>query len=300
MKKILLLMITILILTACGTSQEDAETEKAIETEAKMEVSETIEKIKETEEASDKIIKIGTTGGSTTMEITEIAVNLLKDQGYEAEMVVFSDFNVPNTALAEGSIDYNFMQHEPYLISFNEANGTDLVPIGEPIFSPLQGIFSFKISSLDEVEDGMKVVIPNDAANRSDSLKMLEKVGLIKLAEGEDERANVDVTNIAGNPHNLEFIEVALGSVPSVGKDVDIIVTNLQPWIDGGNSLDEAFYVEANPNKSMRIVTRPELVETNVELNQVICDVFASKEVGDYLKENYSEVNQIMFEYEDK
>lgn len=143
------------------------------------------------------------------MEVTEIAVEYLKDKGYNVKMVEFSDFNVPNSALQEGSVDYNFMQHEPYLMAWNESNNGDLVAVGDPVFSPLQGVFSFNITRIDEVSDNMEVVIPNDAANRLDSLKMLEKIGLIKLDDNVDPSQNIDTTHIVENPYNLQFIEVA-------------------------------------------------------------------------------------------
>ena len=43
----------------------------------------------------------------------------------------------PDQALANGDIDLNAYQHEPFLDNFNEKNGTRLVSIGKTILSPL-------------------------------------------------------------------------------------------------------------------------------------------------------------------
>ena len=50
----------------------------------------------------------------------------LKELGYNVQSKVFDDSVQPDVALAEGSIDCNWYQHEPYLKSYNEKNGTNL------------------------------------------------------------------------------------------------------------------------------------------------------------------------------
>ncbi|MFQ9703632.1 MAG: MetQ/NlpA family ABC transporter substrate-binding protein [Enterocloster clostridioformis] len=47
----------------------------------------------------------------------------------------------PNNALDSGDLDANYFQHKPYLDSFNEQNGTNLVSAGAIHYEPF-GIYA--------------------------------------------------------------------------------------------------------------------------------------------------------------
>ena len=53
-------------------------------------------------------------------EILEKAKEILKKKGIELEIKVFTDYVVPNLALADKSLDANYFQHIPYLESFSK------------------------------------------------------------------------------------------------------------------------------------------------------------------------------------
>ena len=44
----------------------------------------------------------------------------MANRGVEMEIVEFTDYPLINQALANGDIDANYFQHEPYLVDFNE------------------------------------------------------------------------------------------------------------------------------------------------------------------------------------
>ncbi len=67
----------------------------------------------------------------------------LKKENIHLEYVKFTDYNQPNAALADGSIDLNSFQHQFFLDNYNEEHGTDLVSIGNTVNAPL-GIYSDK------------------------------------------------------------------------------------------------------------------------------------------------------------
>ena len=57
------------------------------------------------------------------------AIALAAQQGLEVKLVEFNDWVLPNIAVADGSVDANFFQHEPFLQLFNARRGVNLMPI---------------------------------------------------------------------------------------------------------------------------------------------------------------------------
>ena len=113
-------------------------------------------------------------------EILEAAKPLLAAKGIELDIQEFDDYVLPNTALDEGDLDANYFQHQPYLDTFNDANGTDIVSAGSIHYEPL-GIYPGKGSNLPSIADGAQVGIPNDGSNEARALYLLEAQGLIQV-----------------------------------------------------------------------------------------------------------------------
>lgn len=91
-------------------------------------------------------------------------VPILEEQGYTLKGVDFSDLLTADIALNDGDVDVNVEQHTAYAENFNSNNNGDLVPIS-PIPTVPAGIYSGTHTSLDEVTDGAKIAVPNDASN---------------------------------------------------------------------------------------------------------------------------------------
>ena len=150
--------------------------------------------------SDDKTIRIGVSP-VPHKEIVEQAVEELEDKGYTVEIVEFDDYVLPNTAVEEGELDANYFQHIAYLNTFNEENGTHLTYTAEIHLEPM-GAFSNKYKSVDEIEDGATVAVPDDSSNETRALRVLEAAGLIELAEGDI----LKVTDIVSNPKNLQLM----------------------------------------------------------------------------------------------
>ena len=103
---------------------------------------------------SKKEDKVITVGASSTphAEILEQVKKTLADEGYELKIVVYDDYVLPNTALADGEIDANYFQHTPYLNNFNAENGTHIVAAAAIHVEPL-GIYGGKQTSLDAIKN---------------------------------------------------------------------------------------------------------------------------------------------------
>ena len=106
-----------------------------------------------------------------------------KKYGLDVELVTFNDYVLPNEALSKGDIDVNAFQHKPYLDQQIKDRGYKLVAVGNTFVYPIAG-YSKKIKSLDELQPGSQIAVPNDPTNLGRSLLLLQQVGLIKLKDG--------------------------------------------------------------------------------------------------------------------
>ncbi|MCL2595313.1 MAG: MetQ/NlpA family ABC transporter substrate-binding protein [Promicromonosporaceae bacterium] len=109
--------------------------------------------------------------------------DLARAEGIYLEWVNFSDFSIPNLALAEGDLDLNQFQHIQFLANFNVATGSNLVPIGATAVYPL-GLYSLRHDSLADFPRGAEIAIPNDPTNQARALLVLQAAGLITLRDG--------------------------------------------------------------------------------------------------------------------
>lgn len=173
----------------------------------------------------------------------------------DIKVVEFSDYTLPNEALADGSIDANAFQHLPYLQAAIKAKGYQLTPIAKTFVYPL-AFYSKKIKNINELRNGAIVAIQNDPSNEIRALLLLQKANLIKL------RSNVGVTatpaDIISNPKHLVFKEIDAAQIPRVLPDVDLaaINTNYATLIDLLPTKDGIIVEDANSPYMNLIVVR--------------------------------------------
>ncbi len=244
MKKLFVLALAlVLALSVFGCASQPAETpaeEPAAETPA--ETAEAPAQEESQEEAPAELVTIKV-GASITphAEILNAVKDDLAAQGYNLEVVEFTDYVLPNTALEEGDLDANYFQHGPYLDDFNAQNGTHLVAVAAIHYEPF-GIYAGKTTSLEELADGATVAIPNDGTNEARALLLLEAQGLIKLNEGVTFTATK--LDIAENPKNLDIQEIEAAQLPRSLQDVDLAVINGNYAIQAGLKVSDALAVE--------------------------------------------------------
>ena len=167
-------------------------------------------------------IKVGVSPGEHA-EIMEEVAKVAEPMGLNIEVVEFSDYVIPNTALADGDIQANSFQHRPYLENQIKDRGFELVEIGTTITTPM-GIYSDKLESLDALPEGAKIGIPNDPTNGGRALLILQDLGLLTLAEGTGlVPTPLDITE---NPKNLQFLELDAAQLPRSLADTDASIIN--------------------------------------------------------------------------
>ncbi len=173
-------------------------------------------------------------------EVLEAVRGELEALGYELQLEIFNDYVLPNTSLADGSLDANYFQHGPYLTQFNAERGTDLVNVASIHYEPM-GIYPGSKASLDELADGDTIAIPNDGSNETRALLILQDLGYITLKEGIDASSNATILDVVDNPHNLELLEMNAENIPHSLQDVAFGIINgnyaLQAGLTGADAL---------------------------------------------------------------
>lgn len=167
-----------------------------------------------------KEIKIGATAGPYSDMVKKAIKPGLEEKGYKVEIVEFSDYIQPNKALNEGSIQANLFQHTIYLENFEKENNMDLTALITVPTAPM-GIYSNKYKSLDEVEDGATITIPNDPTNAARAFNTLQDEGLIKIDPNADP-LKVSEKDIIENPKNLKFQPLEAGQLPRSLDSADL------------------------------------------------------------------------------
>ncbi|QTL51025.1 MetQ/NlpA family ABC transporter substrate-binding protein [Priestia aryabhattai] len=253
----LLLLLFILAITGCSNSLSSADSKEAK-------------------------IKIGIR--SSELRTWEFIKEKAKKQRLDIELVNFSSAYDPNQALAEGEIDVNAFQHVAYLDSFNQKNGTDIVPIGTTIIAPL-GLYSEKYKSLKDIPNGAQIAVPNDPSNWGRALVLLQEADLITVVEGFDGNGGED--KIKSNPKNLKIVPVDSASTPRVMQDTAASIINNGVAVEAGLSLKDALIHENKTAKPYINVIAARKKDQDKAYLKKLVKVYQSKNTAAFIKKAY-------------
>lgn len=238
--------------------------------------------------SDNKVIKVAAVPTPHAEILNDVVKPLLAEEGYDLEVTEFTDYVQPNTATEDGEVDANYFQHGPYLENFNSERGTHLVSVTSVHYEPL-AIYPGKVSSLDALQDGATVAVPNDATNEARALLLLQQEGLITLADGVG--INATINDIVDNPLNLQIEELEAAVVPTVLADVDIACINANYAIEAGLTVNnDALAVESADGDAAQTYANLLVVKEgneNDEAIQALAKALNSDEVRDYINENY-------------
>lgn len=199
--------------------------------------------------SSDNSLTIGTIAGPET-ELIETAAQVAKKNGLNIKIIEFNDYNLPNQALEDGSLDANVFQHLPYLKAAKKAHNYNLEAIGRTFVYPM-GIYSNKIKSLSSLEDKALVALPDDPSNETRALLLLEKAGLITV----NNNPIGGLQDIKTNPKELQFKEINAAQLPRILQDVDIAVINTTYALPAGLSpTGDAIFLEDKDSPYANII----------------------------------------------
>ncbi|WP_050477706.1 MetQ/NlpA family ABC transporter substrate-binding protein [Herbaspirillum rhizosphaerae] len=178
--------------------------------------------------AQDKTLKVGVTSGPHA-QIFEVVKRVFEcsNPGYKIQIVEFNDYIQPDAALDAGELDANSFQHRPFLNAQIKTRGYKLYGTGRTFIGPM-AIYSKKYRSLNDIPAGARIGIPNDPANESRVLLLLQKQGVVKLRAGIDPLTGVNATpiDIVENPKKWKFIEIDAAQLPRTLDDLDASAVN--------------------------------------------------------------------------
>ncbi|UTD27983.1 MetQ/NlpA family ABC transporter substrate-binding protein [Bradyrhizobium sp. WD16] len=180
--------------------------------------------------ARAETIRVGVTAGPHA-EILDVVKKVAAERGLDIKVIEFTDYVIPNQALAQKELEANSFQHEPYLKNQIAKTGWKIVKVATSIGSP-QGVYSRKYKSLADLPQGAKVAIANDPSNGARGLMILALHGVIKLKNPEDVTSTV--ADIVDNPKKLKFIELDAAQLPRSLQDVDLVSINNNYAVQAG------------------------------------------------------------------
>lgn len=149
-------------------------------------------------------LKIGVTPGSLADSVN-VAAAEAKKTGLDVQVIEFTDWTTPNTALASGDLDLNYFQHQAFLDNAVTEGGYKIESVAYGLL-PNIGLYSKKYDTLAAIPDGSKVGVANDPVNQARGLLLLQAAGLIQLKDGVGAKASVN--DVVHNPKKLQLVEV--------------------------------------------------------------------------------------------
>jgi YaeC family lipoprotein len=221
-------------------------------------------------------------------EILAAAKDILKEYGYELDIVEFEDYVQPNLVVESGEFDANYFQHVPYLDSFNAEQGTHLVDAGDIHYEPF-GIYPGKKSSLADIAEGDSIAVPNDTTNEARALLLLQDNGILTLKDGVGLTATVN--DIVENPYNVKFVELEAAQVARVINEVEYVVLNGNYALEAGFSVGkDSIAYEASDSVAAKtyvnIVTVYEGRENDDKIKALVA-VLRSDAIKQFIEDTY-------------
>lgn len=240
------------------------------------------------------VIKVGATTTPHAL-ILEEAKEAMKEKGYDLQITEFSDYPPINPAVSDGSLDANYFQHLPYLEGYdkdsNYKSGDDgyLVSAGAIHYEPF-GVYSETLNAVEEIKNGDKIAVPNDATNEARALLLLQELNLITLEDDADLNT-ATVASIKENPRNLEFVELPADQIAAQLPDVAAGVINGN-YAMAGNVTDKRIAYELEDSDAAKTYQNIIAVkESNKDDKGIVTlvEVLKSDDIKNFINEQFGE-----------
>lgn len=260
MKKLLIILFALLLLTACAGNKKENE-----------------------------IVVACTAEPHAT--ILEEAKTYLKEKGYELKIEILDDYYIFNSALENGDIDANYFQHIPFFNNEVNEKGYDIKNAGGVHIEPF-GFYSKRYTSVDELKDGDEVIISNSISDHGRILSILDENGIIKLKDGVD-AMSATLNDIVDNPKKLVFTEIKpelLTNAYDYDEGALIAINGNYAIGYGLNPTKDAIILESagQDNPYVNIVAcRSE--DLNSDKINALVEVLQSKEIKEFILNKYSD-----------
>lgn|SRR5699024_1226439 len=255
---ILITLVGLLLLSACGT---------------------------DTAEGEDKVTLKISAASVPHAEILEHVEEDLSEEGIELDIAIVSDGIQTNQQTADGQLDANFFQHTPYLEQVNEDSNLDLVNVAGIHIEPF-GVYSREIDNIEDLSEGAKVSIPKDPVNFSRALELLAANGVIELDDSKT--SDFLLQDITKNEKDLEFVPVDTELLVHSLDDVEASAITTNYALEGGfTPLEDALIIEDSESPYVNIlVARPD--NQDDEAIQKLSYILKSDKVKQFIENEYN------------
>ena len=279
------------VVTGCGNASAaapEAET-PAQETETTVEAE-----VPAQTDSSDKVIRVGATPVPHAEILDNIVKDVLAEDGWKLETVVFSDYVLPNTSLESEELDANYFQTLAYMNSQNEDAGLHLVAVAGVHIEPM-GIYSQKYTSLEDLPDGASIGVPNGPENEDRGIDLLVQKGLLVSRGGYGTDPNYTEDSLTNdkeaNPHGYVITPLDAASLALSLPDLDAAAINGNYALEANLPATypalgiEEFNEETSIKRTNFLVVKEGNEQS--EKTQALIKALQSEKVQSYIEETY-------------
>lgn len=215
--------------------------------------------------------------------------NLAEEAGIDIEVVEYDDYVLPNTSLADGSLDANYFQTQAYLETEMKEKGYKFAH-GAGIHVEPMTAFSKKFDSAEDVTEGTTVLLNNDPVNQIRGMRVLEEAGLLKNIADDDSILSVEGDK-EKNPLGLVLKDANAEQVPQYymsDDSIGVAVINGNYIVQADLNKDEIIAQESgdnNPNANFLTWREGEETPAIEKLEELL----TSDEVRTFIEETWTE-----------
>lgn len=223
-------------------------------------------------------------------EILGKAKEILAEQGWNLEIVEYEDYVQPIKIVEDGEIDANYFAHVPYINNFNEENNTNQVVVAKVHYEPF-GIYPGKKTSLNDLQAGDEIIVPNDGSNETRALLLLQDNGIITLPEGTSADSLVTKNDIVSYNVEIKIVEEEAAQIARSKQDAAMVVLNGNYALAAGlNVAKDSIAYEKADSSAAQTYVNVLAVKSGNENNEgikALAEVLVSKDIALYISEKY-------------
>ncbi|ENU20301.1 hypothetical protein F994_01360 [Acinetobacter bohemicus ANC 3994] len=241
-----------------------------------------------TDTAKEQTVVMASTGSDADIWRYIATLPETKAAGIKLEVKNFTDYVSMNTAVANKEIDVNAFQSYAYMVAFNDNNKDKIAPLSTTYLEPM-GLYSSKVKKLEDFKTGATIAIPNDGANESRALLLLQSAGLIKLKAGFDDVKGTPA-DISENAKNIVIKPIQMATAVRVKDEVDAIVLGNTLAMEGGLNVlkDAVFYEPVDQSTKMNVnVLAVAADRQNDPVLKKVGELYHTEAVNKYVQEHF-------------
>lgn len=242
---------------------------------------------KDSKKSDEDTLKIGASNVPHA-EILEHVKPILEKEGVKLDIKTYTDYVIPNKALADGEIDANYFQHIPYFKNQVKENNYKFENAGEIHIEPL-GLYSKRVKDLKDVKEGATVIVSNSQTDWGRVISILQDAGLVKVKKGVD-ITTATFDDIAENPKKLKFTyesDPALMTTFLDNDEGDLIAINSNFAVDAGlDPLKDAVALEKTSSPYANIIAVRSEDKDNPRIKKLV-KVLKSEDVKKWILDKW-------------